>query len=271
MQTVALLNKKGGVGKTSTCHHLSGALARKGRRILLVDADPQASLTQGLLGPEATRSLPPHETIAGLFDEAGGPPVDALIRPTEIEGVSILAGSEAMEDLNVTRPWETGPLQFTLRDALMAVAGQFDLALLDCPPNVQLCSWAALVASDGVIVPLQAEDYGAQGLVAIQRSLGRVRAEANPALALIGYLITMFNKSIGVHISYEADLRQVYDADVFTSVVPLAKDFKEAVIMRLPVGHYKPKSAAAKVVAGLGDELLERLAARIGAAPRRVA
>ena len=271
MQTVALLNKKGGVGKTSTCHHLSGALARKGQRILLVDADPQASLTQGLLGPEATRSLPPHETIAGLFDEAGGPPVDALIRPTEIEGVSILAGSEAMEDLNVTRPWETGPLQFTLRDALMGVAGQFDLALLDCPPNVQLCSWAALVASDGVIVPLQAEDYGAQGLVAIQRSLSRVRAEANPALALIGYLITMFNKSIGVHISYEADLRQVYDADVFTSVVPLAKDFKEAVIMRLPVGHYKPKSAAAKVVAGLGDELLERLAAQVGAAPRRVA
>jgi chromosome partitioning protein len=271
MQTVALLNKKGGVGKTSTCHHLSGALARKGRRILLVDADPQASLSQGLLGPDATRALPPQETIAALFDDAGGPPIGELIRPTEIEGVSILPGSEAMEDLNVTRPWETGPLQFALRDALGEVSDRYDFAIVDCPPNVQLCSWAALVASDGVIVPLQAEDYGAQGLVAIRRSLARVRGEANPALVLIGYLITMFNRSIGVHISYEADLRQVYDEDVFASVVPLAKDFKEAVILRKPVGHYKPKSAAAKVIAGLADEVLERLSARVGPGQRRVA
>ena len=77
---------------------------------------------------------------------------------------------------------------------------------------------------------------------------GRVQAEANPALSLIGYLITMFNKSLGVHITYEADLRQVYGDDVFATVVPLAKDFKEAVILRKPVGHYKPRSAAAKTV-----------------------
>ena len=115
MRTVAFLNKKGGVGKTSACHHLSGALARKGLRVLLVDADPQASLSQGLLGPELARALPPSGTIAAIFDEAGGPPVGELVRPTAVEGVSLLAGSEAMEDLNVTRPWETGPLQFALR------------------------------------------------------------------------------------------------------------------------------------------------------------
>jgi chromosome partitioning protein len=271
MRTVAFLNKKGGVGKTSACHHLSGALARKGLRVLLVDADPQASLSQGLLGPELARALAPSGTIAAIFDDAGGPPTEALIRSTAIEGVSLLAGSEAMEDLNVTRPWETGPLQFALRDALAEVAGGFDMALIDCPPNVQLCSWAALVAADGVVVPLQAEDYGAQGLVAIRRSLARVRAEANPELQLIGYLIAMFNKSLGVHISYEADLRQVYGTDVFDTVIPLAKDFKEAVILRQPVGHYRPKSAAAKVVAGLADELLGRLQDRVGADERRVA
>src|SRR3954469_16928520 len=203
MQTVAMLNKKGGVGKTSTCHHLSGALARKGRRILLVDADPQASLTQGLLGPEATRALPPQETIAALLDEAGGPPIGDLVRPTEVEGVSILAGSEAMEDLNVTRPWSTGALQFALRDALAEVEGRFDLAILDCPPNVQLCSWAALVASDGVVVPLQAEDYGAQGIVGLQRAIRRIQAGPNPDLVLVGYLITMFTKTLSVHMSYE--------------------------------------------------------------------
>jgi chromosome partitioning protein len=271
MHTVAFLNKKGGVGKTSACHHASGALVRKGLRVLLVDADPQASLSQGLLGPEAARALPPAETIAALFDEAGGPPVAELVRPTAVDGVSLLAGSEAMEDLNVTRPWDTGPLQFALRDALTEVAAGYDLALIDCPPNVQLCSWAALVAADGVVVPLQAEDYGAQGLVAIRRSLARVRGEANPELRLIGYLISMFNKTLGVHISYEADLRQVYGDDVFETVIPLAKDFKEAVILRQPVGHYRPRSAAAKVIAGLADELLARLTARVDTDERRVA
>jgi chromosome partitioning protein len=271
MQTVAFLNKKGGVGKTSACHHLSGALARKGLRILLVDADPQASLSQGLLGPEAARAMPPSQTIAAIFDEAGGPPIGELIRTTGIEGVSLLAGSEAMEDLNVTRPSETGPLQFALRDALAEVAGGYELALIDCPPSVQLASWSGLVAADGVVVPLQAEDYGAQGLVAIRKSIARVKAEANPDLKLIGYLISMFNRTLGVHVSYEADLRQIYGDDVFSLVIPLAKDFKEAVILRQPVGHYKPKSAAAKVVTGLADELLMRLDARVGASQRRVA
>ncbi len=269
-RTVALLNKKGGVGKTSTCHHLSGALAQLGRRVLLVDTDPQASLTQGLLGPDLARDLPPVETITTIFD-TGGPPVSELVRPTEIPGVSILPGSEALEDLNVTRPATTGPLQYALRDALADVGDRFDLVFIDCPPNVQLCSWAALVAADGVVVPLQAEDYGAQGLVAIRRSIRQVQTEANPSLVLIGYLITMFNKAIGVHTTYEADLRQVYGTDVFSAVVPLAKDFKEAVIKRRPVGHYKPRSAPAKAIAALAAELLDRLADRVDNKSRRVA
>jgi chromosome partitioning protein len=88
---------------------------------------------------------------------------------------------------------------------------------------------------------------------------------------LIGYLITMFNKTLGVHISYEADLRQIYGDDVFTTVIPLAKDFKEAVILRQPVGNSQPRSAAAKVIAGLAEELLGRLENRVGAGQRRVA
>src|SRR5262249_61923944 len=91
MRTVAFLNKKGGVGKTSACHHLSGALGQKGLRVLLVDADPQASLTQGLLGPEVARGIAPRETIAALFDEAGGPPVGEALPATGRRGGSGLA------------------------------------------------------------------------------------------------------------------------------------------------------------------------------------
>ena len=272
-RTVAFLNKKGGVGKTSTVHHLGGTLARRGLRCLVVDADPQASLTQGLLGPDVAESLDPRETIAGLFDDAPSNPA-ALVRPTPFPGLSLLAGCEAAEDFNDPRPWESGLRQFVLRDALAELGDGFDLVLIDCPPHVQFWAWSALVAAGGVVVPLQAEDYGAQGLKAINRVIARVRTEANAGLALVGYLVTMFNKALAVHTTYEAHLRSLFGDDAFTAVVPLAKDFKEAVTYRKPVVEYKPRSAASKSIAALADEFLARLETRVvptGGEARRVA
>src|SRR5262245_11071115 len=118
VRTIAFLNKKGGVGKTSTCHHLAGTLGRRGLRILLVDADPQASLTQGLLGPEAARRLKPRETIAGLFDDACDVDMASLVRPAGVAGVSLVAGSGRMDKFNALEPWTTGDSQYILRDAL---------------------------------------------------------------------------------------------------------------------------------------------------------
>ncbi len=271
---VSFVNRKGGVGKTSTVHHLAGPLSRKGLRVLLVDADPQSSLTQGLLGPEALRGLGPHETIAALFDTAGGPPPSELVRPAGLPGVDLLAGSERMFDHNLPRPWEAGPLQFALRDTLADLDTAYDLVLVDCPPHIQLVAWAALVASHGIVVPLQAEDYGAQGLVSILDIIEQVRVAANPDLALVGFLVTMFNKALSVHVTYESNLRALYGEDTFAATVPLAKDFKEAVTLRKTVSAYKPRSAAARAINTLADELLERLEARIGPGPtasRRVA
>jgi chromosome partitioning protein len=259
-QVVAFLNRKGGVGKTSTCHHLGGALARRGLRALLVDADPQASLTQGLLGPEVARELRPRETIAALYGDDSDGDAARLIRPLAIANLSLLPGSGALDKYNLPEPWTTGPDQFLLRDALAEVRDDFDLILVDCPPHVYLSAWSALVAADGVVVPLQAEDYGAQGIASLLDSIDHVRAGANPRLRLAGYLVTMFNKSLGVHTGYERDLREIYGDQVFGVTIPLAKDYKESVMLRLPVSNYKPKSAASKAVDALADELLGRLA-----------
>jgi chromosome partitioning protein len=263
---VAFLNRKGGVGKTSTCHHLGGALARRGRRVLLVDADPQASLTQGLLGPDLARELRPRDTIAALFgDEADGD-ASRLIRPLAIANLALLPGSGALDKYNLPEPWRTGQDQYLLRDALNDVRGDYDLALVDCPPHVYLAAWSALVAADGVVVPLQAEDYGAQGIASLQDSIDHVRSTANPRLRLLGYLVTMYNKSLGVHTGYDRDLRAIYGDDVFAAVVPLAKDFKESVMLRVPVSSYKPKGAASKAIDALADELVGRLASPRSAA-----
>jgi chromosome partitioning protein len=265
VRTIAFLNKKGGVGKTSTCHHLAGTLARRGLRILLVDADPQASLTQGLLGPEVARALRPRETIAALFDEACDAEASRLVRPSGVEGVALVPGSGRMDAFNALEPWTTGDAQYILRDALREVSGGFDLALIDCPPHIYLCAWTAMVAADAIVVPLQAEDYGAQGVAAIQGSIDHVRMSANPRLVTLGFLLTMFHKGLAVHAGYASDLRAIYGDAVFEAVVPHAKDFKEAVMLRKPVVAYKPRSAAAKAVEALADELLARLDARVPA------
>src|SRR5262249_8246210 len=159
---------------------------------------PQASLTQGLLGPDAAEDLDPRETVAALFDESGMIEPGALVRPTAFPGVCLLPGSEAAERFNDPDPWDSGMRQFVLRDALAAAGDGFDHVLIDCPPHVQLWAWSALVAAHGVVVPLQAEDYGAQGLKAIRRFFARARAEANSGLAMVGYLVTMFNKALSV-------------------------------------------------------------------------
>ena len=174
-RTVAFLNQKGGVGKTSTVHHLGGTLARRGLKVLAVNADPQASLAQGLLGPDVAEDLDPRETIAAIFDDSCTVRARDLVRPTGFANLSLLAGSEAAQHYNQPDPWDTGLLQFTLRDALAEAGDGFDIVLIDCPPHIQLWAWSALVAADGVVVPLQAEDYGAQGLKAIRRNIAACR------------------------------------------------------------------------------------------------
>src|SRR4051812_3711616 len=121
--TAALVNRKGGCAKTSTCFHLSGLFAQDGRRCLLVDMDPQASLTQGFLGPQATEGLAKGQTVAALFDDRFDPDPAGLIVPTAFDRVWLVPGSDLLDDHNVPRPRETGDLQFALMAFLADVAG----------------------------------------------------------------------------------------------------------------------------------------------------
>lgn len=258
MAVITLLNQKGGVGKTSTCHHLAGTLAQIGRRVLLIDNDPQSSLTQGLWGPAVARALDPSETLAAVYSGDVFP--EQVVRPSGVGGVDLVAGSRVVNDWNLPRPSEAPyEAQTCLRSFLSSVRDSYDLVLIDCPPNLCLCSWAALVASDALIVPLQAEDYGAQGIMDVQDSVALVTAGPNPDLRLLGYLITMFNPRKTVHKMYEQRLRELYGSDVFAAVIPHAADYPEAIAYRKPVAMYKPRGAASKAVRALADEMTARM------------
>lgn len=270
MSVICLLNQKGGVGKTSTCHHLAGTLARDGKRVLLIDGDPQASLTQGFWGPVATRQLDPAGTIAAVL---GGeePFPAAVIKPSGVAGIDILPGSKRATSFNVPDPHLSDPaLQFSIRTFLEEIRDSYDCVIIDCPPNLHLCSWAALVSSDYLIVPLKPEDYGAQGIVDVAESVELVQSGPNPRLASLGYLITLMSVRKSIHKLYEETLRAQFGPLVFDTRMTEAVDYVEALNQRLPVAQYKPRGAAAKTMKALADELAVRIkAAREGVAFER--
>lgn len=258
---IVLLNQKGGVGKTSTCHHLAGTLARMGRRILLMDNDPQASLSQGLLGPDAARDLDPFETIYALYHSGADP--RQIVRPSGFERIDLIPGNEMVTEYNTPRPHLTAhhDHQFALREAVAAARDDYDLVLIDCPPNLHLCSWAALTAADRLIIPLQPEDYGSQGIRDVHESIRLVREHTNPDLSVLGYLVTMWNARRAIHKLYDENLRSMYGEAVFATRVPHAAEYPEAIAYRKPIAMYKPKGAPAKAIQALAEEILARLAA----------
>lgn len=261
MAVVTALNQKGGVGKTSSVYHLGGVLAASGRKILVVDADPQSSLTQGFVGPQQARQFDPAATIDAIL--AGDEPFpEQVIRATGVPGLDLVPGSRHAARHNVPLPHQVDwPLQVALRDFLAGLTGRYDLVLIDVPPNLHLCSWAALVASDGLVVPLQPEDFGAQGIADVKESVARVQAGPNPALRHLGYIITMNSPRRAVHQLYAKRLRDLYGTAVFTQAVPESVDFVEAIAQRKTIAGYKPRGAAAKAIKALAEELLARLAA----------
>jgi chromosome partitioning protein len=130
--------------------------------------------------------------------------------------------------------------------------------LIDCPPNLQLCSWAALLASDFVVVPVIPEDFSSQGLIYVQQAIDAAMMHGNPRLRLLGYMLTMYNRQLGIHKAYEKLLREQYGNLVLETVFPLATAFKEAVSRRHPIAVDKPKSAATDAVKALAEEITHR-------------
>ena len=209
--------------------------------------------------------------MAAAYDPNQEPIASSLIQRTGLESVSIVPASPTLAEYNMLPPTQWGRSLEGLRCVLSEVTGDFDLVLIDNPPNLHLLAAASMVASDAIVIPLQAEDFGAQGLGPVRAAIAAVQAGANPDIRLAGYLVTMFDRRLGIHLAYEAKLREMYGSDVLANVFPRAKDFVEAVSSRQPISHYRPKSAAAKATKAVAEELLGRLERIAAEQNRRVA
>jgi len=254
--TIALVNQKGGCGKSSTCFHLAGRLGQLGKSVLLVDADPQGSLGQAFFGPAATERLAEEETLASVF---GRSTFDhqRLCVPTPAPGVSLVRSNLRLARFNVPEPENLGLGQYALAECLSSLQG-FDLVLIDCPPNLYATTWNALVAADYALIPVPPEDLGAQGLSVVKQAIEGVQM-LNPGLKLLGHLVARHDRRQLVHRAYEQKFRQLLGDDVLQTVIPEATAFKVALTARTPVGLHAPKSLAAVAIGRLADELLARI------------
>jgi chromosome partitioning protein len=259
-RSFVVLNRKGGSNKTSICYSLGSEMARRGYRLLLLDTDAQRNLTDKLLMDSVTGEIPviPYEkSIAALFDETVYVrDRSSLIVDTRIPNVSLLPAHIRFEHQSRGDP-SLDNRQRVLRDFLAEVRDQFDYIICDCPPNVLLGSWSALVASDAVITPLIPEDFGAMGLKLLNESFLQVR-KVNPSLALLGYILTMVDIKSPLHKAYARTIRDSYGELVFETEIPVLRDMKWSITMARPITTYKPKSKASKVIMQLCDELLSR-------------
>ena len=253
------INRKGGVGKSSSCLHLGGFFASQGLKVLLIDNEPKHSLTNAFIGPDAAEEQPPEKTAASLFEPMSKASPTALIHKTSFDRIDIVYGSNALDQFN--GPPENAPVesQFVIKQFVDQVKGQYDFVLIDSPPNLQLCSYAALAACNFTYCITQLQDFDLQGLKPVQQTIDTVMRTTNPTLRFAGYILNMVQSNVALHQAYEELLRNTYGSKVFKTRIPQWIDFVYAVTDRKPISYYKPNSDAAKVIQTLGRELIDRM------------
>lgn len=252
-------NRKGGVGKSSSVFHLGGYFASRGMRVLLIDNEPQHSLTNGFIGPDAAGKLLPQNTTAALFDASCNPSVEDLIHQTEVKGIDMVCGSNALDQFNGPLDLMPTELQLAVRHFVDKVKHRYDFILIDNPPNLQLCTYSSLAASNVTYCIVQPQEFDVQGLVPVQQAMDAVIRSTNPTLRFAGYLLNQVDARLSLHQAYEHILRNAYGSKVFSQTIPKLVAFAESVSARQPVSLYRPTSNAAVVTEKVAKELSVRI------------
>ncbi len=251
-RVVAVCNQKGGVGKTTTTINLGAALAEHGRRVLLVDFDPQGALSVGL-------GIQPHEleaTVYNLLMERGAGPAEAVLK-TNMAGMDLLPSNIDLSGAEVQLVHEVGR-EFVLAGVLEPLLPEYDIVLIDCQPSLGLLTVNALACAVGVIVPLECEYFAMRGVALLTETLDKVSRRINPRLVMDGLLATMYD-SRTLH-SREVLTRVVdrFGDKVFHTVISRTVRFPDATVAGEPITSFDPASTGASAYRDLAKEVLER-------------
>lgn len=254
---LAIANQKGGVGKTTTAINLGTCLAELGRRVLLVDTDPQGNATTGL-------GIDKRQVAASIYNVMiEAMPVRDAVVPTQVAGMHLIPSSMDLAGAEIELVTQDRR-ERRLREALGEVRGRYDLILIDCPPSLGLLTLNALVAADGVLVPLQCEYYALEGLTQLLGTVERVRGSLNPGLDVDGIVLTMFDGRTNLSIQVADDVKRHYPRQVLRTVVPRNVRLSEAPSHGRPISRYDPRSRGSEVYRELAKEVDSIAQARIG-------
>ena len=242
---VAIVNQKGGVGKTTTCVNLAAALKYLGKRVLLCDFDPQANATSGM----------------GVDKSVSNGVYDVLINGVETRKAivttpygDVLPSSKALAGGGVEMI-EMADRQFLLRSALDAVREDYDYIFVDCPPSLELLTLNALCAADSLLVPLQGEYYALEGLSDLLATVRLVKRGLNPKLAMEGVLLTMFDSRTNLSLQVAEEVKRHFPGQVYATVIPRNVRLSEAPSHGMPVLDYDSLSRGAEAYRSLAEEI----------------
>ena len=252
---LAVANQKGGVGKTTTAINVASSLALAGRRVLLVDVDPQRNLASGI-------GLKGRRAEAGTIYEAlmTDAEPDAFLLQSQVENLFVIPADRNLTGAEIELV-SVPQREQRLRRVLEPLRSRFDLIFIDCPPSLGLLTLNALVAADAVLIPLHCEYFALEGLADLVETLRRVRGALNPALDIEGVLLTMYDDRTKLGHLVARDVREFFKEKVFNTIIPRNVRLGEAPSHGMPAVLYDAKSRGAAAYVALAQEMLARHAA----------
>ncbi len=251
VKVISIANRKGGVGKTTTAVNIATAMAAIGKRVLILDMDPQGNATTSL-GINKNKCL--YSTYDLMINNCK---IEDAIVKTDIQKFDMLPSSPSLAAAEIELI-DVNRREYVLKNAINSLNGKYDYVLIDCPPSLNLITVNALVSSDSVIVPLQSEFLALEGLTDLVKNINTIKKNFNSKLDIQGIVLTMFDKRNNLSQMVEKDVRKYFGAKVYNTVIPRSVRISEAPSHGMPVLIYDFKSAGAKAYLSLAKEVLKR-------------